>query len=247
MPLLNDDSLEERKIQGSPYGFSATRINDLQASEYTLVGISLDASSSVTPFESDINKATQEIVRSCRHSPRADNLMMRCAQFANDVKEIHGFKPLSECNVDSYASALSVGGMTAMFDGAHNMIESIRHYAKDLTDNDYSVNAILFVVTDGDDNRSTMNAQSVARALKDLTQSEVVESVVSVLIGVNVQDPKLSSYLQAFKSEAGFTQYVEIDKADSKTLAKLAEFVSKSISAQSQALGTGGPSQSLSF
>ena len=37
------------------------------------------------------------------------------------------------------------------------------------------------------------------------------------------------------------------DKADAKTLARLAEFVSQSISAQSQALGTGGGSQQLVF
>jgi hypothetical protein len=35
--------------------------------------------------------------------------------------------------------------------------------------------------------------------------------------------------------------------ADSATLARLAEFVSRSISAQSQALGTGGSSQALVF
>lgn len=35
--------------------------------------------------------------------------------------------------------------------------------------------------------------------------------------------------------------------ADAKTLAKLSEFVIKSISAQSQALGTGGPSEPTSL
>ncbi|GAH21713.1 unnamed protein product, partial [marine sediment metagenome] len=34
---------------------------------------------------------------------------------------------------------------------------------------------------------------------------------------------------------------------NSTTLSKLAKFVSRSISAQSQALGTGGPSQALQF
>jgi hypothetical protein len=50
-----------------------------------------------------------------------------------------------------------------------------------------------------------------------------------------------------FHQEAGFTQYVELDNADTKTLARLAEIVSRSISAQSQALGTGGASQPLVF
>ena len=70
---------------------------------------------------------------------------------------------------------------------------------------------------------------------------------MSVLIGVSVQDPEVSRYLKKFHVDAGFTQYVELDQADAKTLARLAKFVSQSISAQSQALGTGGGSQQLVF
>ena len=70
---------------------------------------------------------------------------------------------------------------------------------------------------------------------------------MSVLIGVNVTNPTLAAYLSSFKTDAGFTQYIELDNATAGKLAKLAEFVSKSISAQSQALGTGGPSKQLSL
>ena len=68
-----------------------------------------------------------------------------------------------------------------------------------------------------------------------------------IVIGVNVQDQAVSGYLKQFHKDAGFTQYIEIDKADAKTLARLAEFVSQSISAQSQALGSGGASPALVF
>jgi len=248
MPLLGDnDQLENHAIKGSNFGFSATRVEDLGASEYTLVGIAVDASSSVQSFESEINKSIQEIVKACRHSPRADNLMLRLLAFANDLHEIHGFKPLSECNVDDYASAVHPAGMTALYDAGCNLMQSVSQYGKSLSENDFSVNAILFVITDGMDNRSTFTPHSVAQALKDAVKSESLESVVSILIGVNITDPSVSSYLKSFEKEAGFTQYVELANADAKTLAKLAAFVSKSISAQSQALGTGGPSQSLSF
>ncbi len=61
---------------------------------------------------------------------------------------------------------------------------------------------------------------------------------------VNINDAYISQRLQEFNKLVGFTQSLELDKADARTLAKLAEFVSKSISAQSQSLGKGGPSQS---
>ena len=53
--------------------------------------------------------------------------------------------------------------------------------------------------------------------------------------------------MQDFKTDVGFTQYVEIANADAKTLSKLADFVSRSISAQSKSLGAGGGSASLTF
>jgi len=65
-------------------------------------------------------------------------------------------------------------------------------------------------------------------------------------VGVGV-DSGTSQELENFKNEVGFTQYIELKNADAKTLAKLAKFVSSSISSQSSALGTGGPSQSLNF
>lgn len=249
MPILsdNDESLENHSIKGSTYGFSAKRIEDLGAAEYTLVGIAVDSSSSVVDFESEINKCIQEIVKACRLSPRADNLMLRLVEFNSDLSEIHGFKPLTECNVDDYAGAVRPSGMTALYDASCNLAQSITQYGKDLSENDFSVNGILFVITDGMDNRSTFTPSSVAAAIKDAVRAESLESMVTVLIGVNIQDKSVSQYLQSFNKEAGFTQYVELDKADAKSLAKLAAFVSKSVSAQSQALGTGGPSQSLSF
>jgi hypothetical protein len=71
--------------------------------------------------------------------------------------------------------------------------------------------------------------------------------MMTILVGVNVNDPQVSQCLKDLKDQAGFTQYVELKDATASSLAKLADFVSKSISAQSQALGTGGPSQSLAF
>ena len=73
------------------------------------------------------------------------------------------------------------------------------------------------------------------------------KSLVSVLVGVNVADPRLSQYLMQLHRDAGFTQYVELDDATPDTLARLADFVSRSIAAQSQALGTGGASPGVVF
>jgi hypothetical protein len=239
--------IDYQPVNGSHYGFSAARIDDLGAAEYTLVGIAADTSGSVASFLGDIERCVRDAVVACRRSPRCDNLMLRVTAFDSSVDELHGFKPLGECSPDAYQGRLRSGGSTALYDAAHNAIESLCRYGQDLTKNDFAVNAIVFVVTDGMDNASKLDAPSVKRALEQAVRGEALESVVSILVGVNVQDPSVSQYLSDLRASAGFTQYVEIGQASSDALAKLADFVSRSISAQSQALGTGQASQTLTF
>jgi hypothetical protein len=247
MPVLTDLNMEQQTLPTGHYGYSATRIEDLGAAEYTLVTIVNDVSGSVSQFRGEMEAALREIVRACKLSPRADNLMVRLVTFADQMDEAHGFKLLQQCHLDDYRRILRIGGCTALYDSAENAISATTSYGKQLTDADFSVNAIVFVITDGMDNASTLGVRQVREALTQAVTSEALESLVSVLIGVNVQDSSVGAYLQDFKTAAGFNQYVEIGSANAKTLAKLADFVSRSISAQSQALGTGGPSQTLTF
>jgi len=163
------------------------------------------------------------------------------------LSELHGFKLLENCHLADYGGALKSGGTTALYDATENAVASTTNYAQKLAAGDFSANAIVFVITDGADNASKTSAKQVQAALARAIRSEALESIVSVLIGVNVNDMQVSRYLRQFQVDAGFTQYVELDNADAKTLARLAEFVSQSISAQSQALGTGGGSQPLVF
>lgn len=242
MPRLNDD-LQTYKTGN--YGFSATRIEDLGASEFTLVAIVTDISPSVSGFEHEMEECDKEVVKACLKSPRADNLMIRNTHFNSKVTEFHGFKLLSAINPDDYTNSLRLSGGTALYDAMENAISSMAAYGKDLIKNEFGVNGIAIVITDGDDNSSTLGVNDVVRAMKDAMQQESLESLVTILVGVNIQNAAISSYLKKLQVDVGFTQYVELKDAKASTLAKLAAFVSKSISSQSQALGTGGASQQI--
>ena len=247
MPVLDNAGLDQIAIPNSHYGYSATRLDELGATEYTVVTIACDVSGSTAAFIFDMESAITRIVQACKSSPRADNLLLRLVAFDDDLSEVHGFKLLESCNLADYGGVLRPGGSTALYDAAENAAASTTNYGHKLLAGDFSANAILFVITDGMDNASRLPAGKVKEALARAVTSEALESVVSVLIGVNVQDQQAARHLRQFHADAGFTQYVELDKADAKTLARLAQFVSQSISAQSQALGTGGPSRSLVF
>lgn len=241
-------TLQNHTSTASNFGFSATRIADLGAAEYTLVTIAADLSGSLTGFESAIGECIQRVVQACRTSPRCDNLMLRCLTFNQSLNELHGFKPLSQCPPGAYANKLRAGGTTALFDAAENSVDSILQYGKQLYDNDFDVNGIAFVLTDGGDNASTATRDSLARTVRDAVGSESLTGLRTILVGVNIHEANVSRYLTTLKSDAGFSDYIELDKADVHTLSKLADFVSQSIATQSQALHSGnGPAAAFSF
>lgn len=248
MPVLTStNDLRQAALPTNGYGYSATRLDDLGAAEYTLVSIVCDASGSVAAFQGELENALKRIVQACQFSPRADNLLLRLVSFDDALKELHGFKLLERCNLTDYDGVLRVGGSTALYDAAENAVSATADYARQLGASDFAANALVFVLTDGMDNVSTLTARHVKEALMRAVAEEALESMLSVLIGVNIADRSVGGYLQDLKTDVGFTQYVEIGRADAKTLSKLADFVSRSISAQSRSLGTGGGSQSLTF
>jgi len=248
MPKFDTDNLENHQLPTGAFGFSAVALDDLGATEYTLVTIVVDTSSSVISFAFEMEKAISAVINACKLSPRADNLMIRFTTFNSQMNEEHGFKLLPNCNPDDYIGCLNCCGMTAVFDATENAVSATNSYAKMLDADDYSVNGLIVVITDGCDNRSVETPNSVKKALTKSMKDEYLESLITILIGVGTKGQSdVKQFLSDFNDEAGFTQYEEVENANPKTLAKLGGFISKSISAQSLALGSGAMSQPISL
>ena len=126
-----------------------------------------------------------------------------------------------------------------------NSVSAMNVYGRDLVDHGFAANGIVFVLTDGGDNGSTATARMVGDTLNNAVSGEYLESMTSVLVGVNVSGGFANS-LMKFSGKAGFSQYIELDRADANTLSGLADFASRSVVAQSMMLGT-GQSVSLRF
>jgi len=229
------------------FQFSAIRPENLGATEYTLVTIELDTTGSVDPYADELLKAVIAAIDACKKSPRAENLLMRFVNFnsVSGISEKHGFKLLSTLDMNDYAKP-KCDGMTPLWDATFDSINATLHYSKTLKDQDFGVNGIIFVITDGDENASRISTPvSIKKRLEDAKKSEVIESLITVLVGINTQNCK--TLLENFQIKAGLTQFVDIGSATPQRLAKLAAFVSKSVSSQSQAIGTGAASQPLNF
>ncbi|MBU0646854.1 hypothetical protein KKC67_01485 [Patescibacteria group bacterium] len=246
--LITDETMETGNIGGmQAFKFSGVRTEHLGATEYTVVTIAVDETGSIDGFEDDLRISLITAVEACKKSPRSDNLLLRVIKFStsfpNGVEELHGFKPLAEINPQDDYPQFRPGGQTPLYDATFSAVGATNAYAKKLMDDDFLANGIVFVITDGANNASTTTPAMIKQEVDKAVKGEIIESLITVLIGINAQH--YLSELKAFQSEAGIDQYIDAGEATKDKLAKLAEFVSQSVSSQSQSLGTGGPSQQI--
>ena len=232
----------------SGYSFSGKNVKKLEgADEYTLAVIEIDCSGSVMPFKADLEAAVGKVIDACRKSPSVEKILVRVTKFDDGLEEIHGFVPLFDVKPEDYKDAIDPGGMTALHDATLDSIESIQSYSKQLNEKEFSSNAIVFIITDGCENASKIaNPDKIAKAITQCHQDEILESVKIVLIGIG-SESIVESYLKDFKDQVGIDQFVWVGEATPGKLAKLAEFISKSVSSTSQSLGSGGASQNIDF
>lgn len=239
-----DNSMQQLQTANN-FKFSAVPLDQLGAAEYTLATIVIDISGSVYSYKKQLEDCLKTIAVSCQKSPRKDNLMLRVVAFNEKLHEIHGFKPLLDIKPDAdYNGALNPGGSTALFDAVQSSVEAAGDYGKLLADQDFYANAVVYVVTDGADNASKFTPTTIKKQLDKIAKDEKLASIAVVLVGVGYSDAGTSSYLDDFKNNAGILQFVDLTELFQKTspaatLAKLAGFVSKSISSTSQALASG--------
>lgn len=246
----NDTNINESMQQlqtPSNYGFSATGLDQLGnsgASEYTLATILVDVSGSVQGFAKELEKCLKTILESCKSSPRSDNLLLRVVSFNNDIREIHGFRLISEINASEYDNTLNPYGGTSLFDAVISASEATGEYGKLLVDQEFMSNGVVYVLTDGCDNGSSATPSSIKKTLGRISKEEKLESIAIILIMVGTADSGVTRALDKFKNDAEITQFVDMtdlfnDAKPEKQLAKLAGFVSRSISSTSQALSSG--------
>ena len=241
-------AIDSTSYQVGNYGYTAINPADLTNSEYTLVTICVDTSSSVENFKNNIEKFLELVVAACRKCATSENLLFRVVTFDTHVgNEIHGFRSLSQIKDTDYDNRIMTGGSTALFDALSEAINTSVNYAGQLTATGCAVNCVIYLPTDGQNNSSSKNPVMVRDELVKARRSEQVDSINVVLIGLidpnskNLDANGLDPYLSDVKTELGIDQYIFVGKATPQNLAKLAGFVSQSVSSMSSVIGSNAP------
>lgn len=227
----------------SNFQYTGVRFERLKNAGYTLVCILVDTTGSTMGYVNDFHNLILKVIGACRVHPMKESLLIRVCEFnsAVGVKEIHGFIPVINTKDSDYPKLVAQGA-TPLYDAMYSAVGSIDDYARQLTDKEYNVNGVAFTITDGGNTHSAVGLKDVAALMTGAVSGEHLESFRHILIAAGAEVSHLAS-----DAKLAGAEYVPIGAADEKTLAKLADFISGSISATSQSLGTGGPSQPLTF
>lgn len=241
-----DGEMKNFNIGKGGFAFTGARFDKLGASHYTLATIGLDVSGSISGFEDKLREMAIMAVESCKKSPMSDSIMIRTilisSMYPGGVSEIHGFKQLCDIDTAQYPR-FTPGGGTPLNDGCYSGQGATNVFAKDLSEKDFGVNGLFYCITDGEENMSTATMSMVKDEFEKAVRGEILESMVTILVGINTAH--CGAALSSYQQKAGFTHYIDAGNATQVKLAKIAGHISQSVSSQSQALGSGAPSQQI--
>lgn len=246
MPRIDQEDTQSHQVPGGGgFTFTAAGLHRLGATEYTVCGIAIDVTGSTEAFAKDLRDMLIASIKACQKSPRSDNLLARVTTFSTSVgcdNELHGFEPLNQIDSTTYPK-FKPDGLTPLFDASYASIGAVVEYGHQLMKNEFLANGIVFIITDGGDNHSTQTPAAIKKLIASVKKQEKLESLVVILIGINAA--YCQAELELFQREAGIDKYIDAGNVTPGALAKLGDFVSQSVSSQSQAVGSGGPSQAI--
>lgn len=250
-------NVEVVKLQtNAGFGFSMTGTKKLNEMTYTLALILLDTTGSVSGEESEIKRMLEQIVADGKSAGWGKRVLLAAYEFNTivGVREIFGFDlPLA---LDLSNINIRTNGATNLIDAIGVCLDILEQAGTTMVSADYIINLLLPCVTDGEDNASSMSAAELRTKSERLRKHEKFDSLKTILIGLRTaqraQDSRYSGktveeVLRQLAQDANFDQYESAAQVKDGTYGRIGGFISQSVSSASQSLGSGSPSQNVSF
>ncbi len=186
----------------------------------------IDVSTSVDIYVQDLNTAFNEFTETMQKSHIAERLFVSIIEFNHQVHTISGFQPISAIPAMDFSK--KIGGATALYDAADFGIKNAIDYRQNLENSGIDCKTLVFIITDGEDNSSSVPPRVVKRRITDLKADErSVFSFTSVLFGVGSQ----SNFKKAQKAMG--IEHLAAVGTSGEEIKKMIGFISQSISSVS--------------
>jgi len=194
----------------------------------------VDTSYSVQTYVKELNYAFNDFTESMQKSHIAERLFVSVVEFDEHVRVNHGFKPIQTLGTKDFSKNL--GGWTALYDGVYLALKNASDYRQNLENSGVETKTLLFVITDGGDNKSKHRPEDVKKLIDEFEKDEYgAFSFTSILFGVG----NAGSFTAAQKS-MGIRHLAQIGTSGAD-MKKMIGFISQSVSAASSGIPGSSP------
>ncbi|MCK6551690.1 VWA domain-containing protein [Myxococcota bacterium] len=212
-------------------GAAGTALEDIEATDVTLVTVLIDASSSIAAagLEDAVRDGQGALVDAFAGSKERDSVLLALWTFDDHPRVVHSYVPVGDA-VRLDAKTYRGQGATALYDTWCDALAANVAYAEQLRDSGTPVRSVVVVITDGQDVCSKRRVQDCARLSKDLLASE---QFVLAFVGVG-PEPDFRGIARAMGIPDGS---IEVQStATASTLRHVFQMVSRSAIRASQGL-----------
>lgn len=150
-----------------------TNPDDIDSEVVNLILVAVDASGSMTPYISDMQKALIQFQEDLTNSKEADEILVARATFASRIN-VGGYKGLKDFDTSYNAS-----GGTKLYDVIVECGEKLLEYMDYLKGEGFRVKAVFSVFSDGEDTASVKRRVDAGNIIVRLNQQEVTTAFIS--------------------------------------------------------------------
>lgn len=195
---------------------------DIQVEETINAVFVVDVSPSITTYVKDLNHAFNDFTETMQKSHVAEQLMVSIIQFNEKVNVKTGFQPIKQIPKMQFKPS---GMGTALYQATHQGLDMAIDYRTNLESSGVMAKTLLFIITDGLDNSSSVNAKQVKDQLQNiLAQEQNAFSFTTILFGVG----NAARFEEAQKAMG--IQYIAKVGTSGAEIRKMINFISQSIS-----------------
>ena len=154
-------------------GAAGLAMEDIEATDVTLVTVLIDASSSIHSrgLEQAVRDGQNLLVDAFAKAKEKDSVLLALWTFNDDVRVHHAYVPIDTCVRLDGASYAGVGA-TRLYDTWCDALAANVAYAQRLRDSGTPCKSIVVVVTDGEDCGSRRSARECAKLSRELLATE---------------------------------------------------------------------------
>ncbi len=155
-------------------GAAGKALEDLTASDVTLVTVLIDASSSINQrgLEQAIRDGQNALLDAFEGAREKDSVLLAAWTFNGELDVLHSYVPVDEAtrlDAKNYRGK----GATRLYDAWCDALAANVAYAQRLRDGGTPARSVVVVITDGEDYGSGKRTTDCARLSKELLQSEL--------------------------------------------------------------------------